>query len=243
MKKIVIVGASSGIGRRVADDFARKGYKVGVCARREDKLRELAAEHPGRIVYRALDVTSPDAGSQLLGLVADLGGMDVILIASGVGFANPDLAPGLDERIMAVNVGGFTRVVNTAYKYYKESGSKGHIVGITSVAGTKGMGLAPTYSATKSYQQAYLQAIDQLSRMQDAGVAVTDIRPGFIRTPLLDPKKCYPLIMALDYAAPLIEKAIERAPRVACIDWRWGLVTGLWRLIPNFVWPRLMSLS
>lgn len=235
MKRIVIVGASSGIGRRVAADLAAKGHMVGVCARREDRLRALSEEHPGRIVYRAIDVTDPACPEQLLGLIRDLGGMDTLLLASGVGFANADLDADLDERILAVNACGFTRVVNTAYKYYKECGG-GLIAAITSVAGTKGMGLAPTYSATKRYQQTYLQAIAQLSKMQRANVKVTDIRPGFIRTPLLDPNKSYPLTMALDYAAPLVEKALERAPRVAYIDRRWGLIASAWRLIPACAW-------
>lgn len=237
MKRIVIIGASSGIGRRVALDFARKGWKVGIAARSIDKLKEVAAGCPGQIACRSLDVTRPDVANDLLALIDTLGGMDVLLLASGVGFANPELKQPLDENIVEVNVGGFTRVINAAYKYFKERARKGQIVAITSVAGTKGMGVAATYSASKSYQQAYLQAIDQLAHTQGVKVAVTDIRPGFIRTPLLDPAKSYPLIMAVDYAAPLIERAIERAPRVAYIDWRWGLVTALWRLIPNSVWP------
>ncbi|MCC8113577.1 MAG: SDR family NAD(P)-dependent oxidoreductase [Bacteroidales bacterium] len=241
MKRIVIVGASSGIGRRIAIDFARKGWGVAIAARREEKLKEVADLFPDQIEYEAIDVTAQDAVTRFNNLIERNGGMDVLLFASGVGFANPELRQGLDDEIMAVNVKGFTKIINAAYKYYKntENVGRGRIAAITSVAGTKGLGIAPTYSASKRYQQTYLQAIDQLAHLQCVAVDVTDIRPGFIRTALLDPHKQYPLTMAVDYAAPLIEKAIERGCRVATIDWRWGLIEGLWRLIPNCIWPLL----
>ena len=241
MKRLVVIGASSGIGRRVATDFAKMGWEVAVAARREDRLKEIADNFPGKVVYKAIDVTSPDCVERFNDLIEMNGGMDMLLFASGVGFANPDLAPGLDESIMAVNVLGFTRIINAAYKYFKRTAvdAKGRICAITSIAGTKGMGAAPTYSATKRYQQNYLQAISQLAHMQRVNVSVTDIRPGFIRTDLLDPNKSYPLIMAVNYVAPLIEKAMLRGSRVAYIDWRWGLVTSAWKLIPRFIWERM----
>lgn len=241
MKRIVIIGASSGIGKKVASDFANAGWKVAIAARRENKLMELAEKHPGSMVYSAIDITSGDAVDKFYNLIEKNGGMDVMLLASGVGFANPQLQPGIDERIMEVNVKGFTRMVNAAYKYFKDTANlhKGRLAAITSIAGTKGLGLAATYSASKRYQQNYLQAIDQLAHIQHVNVGITDIRPGFIRTDLLDPDKAYPLTMAVDYAAPLIEKAILRGSRVATIDLRWNIIDKLWRLIPNCIWPHL----
>lgn len=244
MKRLVVIGASSGIGRRVAEDFAKMGWKVAIAARREDKLREVAATCPDRIMYRAIDVTAEDAVEKFNDLIEANGGMDVLLFASGVGFANPLLAWGTDEPIIAVNVRGFTRIINAAYLYFKntENVFKGHIAAITSVAGTKGLGLAPSYSASKRYQRNYLQAIDQLAHMQRVNVDVTDIRPGFVRTALLDANKSYPLTMAVDYAAPLVEKAILRRVRVATIDWKWSLIDGFWNMIPDALW-RYIKLS
>ncbi len=239
MKKMVVIGASSGIGRRVALDYAKRGWSVAIAARREDKLAEVARECPGRIMYKALDVCSNDAVVKFYDLIEANKGMDVLLFASGVGFENPSLNAMLDNRIMDVNVRGFTHIVNAAYKYFRDraDGSRGRIAAITSVAGTKGLGVAPAYSASKRYQQIYLQAIDQLAHIQGVKVGVTDIRPGFIRTDLLDPDKVYPLTMALDYAAPLIERAIDRGKRVAVIDCRWRVVDALWRAVPDCLWP------
>lgn len=241
MKRIVIIGASSGIGRRVAEDFAKSGWEVAIAARREDKLKEIAHNFPGQMVYKAIDVTAQDAVERFNDLIEENGGMDVLFFASGVGFANPELKPGLDEQIMAVNVRGFTRIINAAYLYFKRTAndSKGRIAAITSVAGTKGLGVASTYSASKRYQQNYLQAIDQLAHMERVNVGVTDIRPGFIRTALLDPDKKYPLIMTVDQVAPKIERAILRGKRVATVNGKWALVVALWRLIPNCLWPRV----
>lgn len=241
MKRIVIIGASSGIGKKMAIDFAMAGWKVAIAARRADRLKALAERFPDSMTYSAIDITSVDAVERFYDLIEKNGGMDILLLASGVGFANPDLQPGIDERIMEVNVKGFTRIVNAAYKYFKDTANihKGRIAAITSIAGTKGLGLAPTYSASKRYQQNYLQAIDQLAHIQHVNVGITDIRPGFIRTDLLDPDKAYPLTMAVDYAAPLIEKAILRGRRVATIDLRWNIIDKLWRMIPDCVWPHL----
>lgn len=241
MKRIVIIGASSGIGKKIATDFAKAGWGVAVAARREEKLKELVKEYPQAIVEMPIDVTAGDAAERFYDLIQKNGGMDVLLFASGVGFTNPELKPGIDDNILEVNVKGFTRIINAAYVYYKNTANltKRRIAAITSIAGTKGLGIAPTYSASKRYQQNYLQAIDQLAHIQHVNVGITDIRPGFIRTDLLDPNKAYPLTMAVDYAAPLIEKAILRGSRVATIDLRWSIIDKLWRLIPNCLWSKL----
>jgi len=240
-KKVIIVGASSGIGRRIAMDFARMGCKVGISARRENKLREIAEMFPEHIRFRAFDVTADDASEQFVRLIEDNDGMDILIYAAGAGFTNPSLDPSLERRMVEVNVKGFTAIVSAAYRYFRDTPDErpGQIAAITSVAGTKGIGIAAAYSASKRYEQNYLQAIRQLSRNQGVDLIVTDIRPGFVRTPLLDPNRTYPLLMAVDYAAPLIEKAILKGKRVAVIDWRWNIMDSLWSLLPSCLWERM----
>lgn len=239
-KKIIIVGASSGIGRRLACDFARMGMKVGISARREDKLREVAQAVPG-IVFRSFDVTADNAAAEFYSLIEQNGGMDILLYVAGAGFTNPTLDPALDRHMVEVNVKGFTAIVSAAYRYFRDTANDfpGQIAAITSVAGTKGIGVAAAYSASKRYQQNYLQALSQLSRTQGVRLDITDIRPGFVRTPLLDPNRSYPMIMAVDHVAPLIEKAVLKRRRVAVIDWRWRAVNTLWSWLPSWLWERL----
>lgn len=240
MKKIIIVGASSGMGRRLAADFAGLGWRVGIAARREESLREIKSLYPDRIEYLAIDVAAPDAVERFYKLIELIDGMDYLVYAAGCGWRNPDLDTASDEQTIAVNVLGFTRIVNAAYKYYKQTAnvSRGHIACITSIGGTRGIGISATYSASKRYQWTYLEAIDQLAHQQHVNVAVTDIRPGFVDTALLNGRR-YPLEMSLDYVAPRLERAIFRAPRVRIIDSRWAVVTALWKMIPSCLWRRL----
>ena len=240
MKKIIIVGASSGMGMRVATDFARLGWRVGIAARREDRLKEIKALYPDRIEYMTIDVTAQDAVDRFYKLIELIDGMDYLLYAAGCGWRNPDLDEARDAETLQVNVLGFTKIVNAAYKYYKQTANlhRGHIAVITSVAGTKGIGISATYSASKRYQWTYLQALDQLAHQQHVNVAITDIRPGFVDTPLLNGSE-YPMEMSVDYVAPRLEKAMLRSKRIAIIDSRWAIVTALWRLVPDCLWRRI----
>ncbi|MCH5220914.1 MAG: SDR family NAD(P)-dependent oxidoreductase [Muribaculaceae bacterium] len=241
MKKIIVIGASSGMGMRVASDFARLGWQVGIAARRQDRLEELKERYPNNIEYLTIDVTADDAVERFYKLIDMIGGMDYLLYASGCGWQNPELDTTRDEETIGVNVVGFTRIINAAYKYYKTSKrqQRGHIAAITSIAGTKGIGISATYSASKRYQWCYLQAIEQLANQQRVNISITDIRPGFVDTPLLNGKSDYPLEMSVDYVAPRLEKAILRSKRIAVIDSRWAVVTALWKLIPNALWRRI----
>ncbi len=240
MKKIIIIGASSGIGMRVATDFARLGWRVGIAARREEQLKSLKEKYPDRVEYMTIDVTAQDAVDRFYKLIELIDGMDYLLYAAGCGWRNPDLDNAVDDQTVLVNVYGFTRIINAAYKYYKQTASlhRGHIAAITSVAGVKGIGISATYSASKRYQWTYLQAIDQLAHQQHVNVDITDIRPGFVDTPLLNGHG-YPMEMSVNYVAPRLESAMLRGKRVAVIDSRWAVVTALWRMIPDALWRRI----
>lgn len=243
MKSIVIIGASSGIGRRVALDFARYGMRVGIAARRGDRLREIKDMYPDRVEYAEIDVTSDDAVDKFLDLVKRLGGMDIMLYAAGCGWYNPDLNEADTRRTIDVNVTGMTAICNAAYRYFKAKAgnSRGRIAVITSVAATRGLGISAAYSASKSYQQKYLQALDQLAHMQHVNVGITDIRPGFIDTDLLNDSRGLklPMVMSLDHAAPRIEAAILRGKRVATVDFRWRVLNALWNMVPGALWSRI----
>lgn len=241
MKKIIIIGASSGMGMRIATDFARAGWRVGIAARNETKLRAVKDLFPDRIEYSVIDVTAQDAVKKFEDLIEQLDGMDILLYAAGTGWYNPGLNLGKDEATIGVNVTGFTKIINAAYRYFKDTAnvSKGRIAAITSVAGMKGLGVSAAYSASKRYQWTYLQALDQLAHSQHVNVSITDIRPGFVDTPLLEGNHNYPMLMSIDYVAPRIEKAIMERRRIATIDCRWSVVSALWRAIPNCLWRHI----
>ena len=238
MKRIIIIGASSGIGREVALQFIRRGYKVGVAARRESVLQELKTLAPEQVIYSRIDVTDDDAPSKLLELVKVLGGLDIFLLCAGIGKQNADLQMDIELSTAQTNVLGFIRMVDTAYGYFREKG-EGHIAVISSIAGTKGLGAAPAYSATKRFQNIYIEALEQLARMQGLKIRFTDIRPGFVDTDLLGDDKKYPLLMCPEKVAKRIVRAIERCEAVCTMDWRYRIIVFFWRLIPRFIWKRL----
>jgi short-subunit dehydrogenase len=237
-KKVIIIGATSGIGREVALIYIAQGWKVGVAGRREAELEALRSAYPEQVSAQALDVTKEDAPQKLQALIEQVGGMDVFLLSSGIGKQNPTLETGLELTTAATNVEGFIRMTNAAFHYFEQQGH-GHLAVISSIAGTKGLGAAPAYSATKGFQNIYMDALDQLARMKKLNIRFTDIRPGFVATPLLNNQKKYPMLMDAPIVALDIVSAIEKKKRVAIIDWKFRLLVGFWRLIPKWIWLRL----
>lgn len=239
MKKVIIIGASSGIGYGVAEALASRGVRVGLGARHTAKLKELKAKYPANVEYESIDVTHHDAAKKLNELIEKTGGMDIYLHVAGVGLENPGLDPEEEVRILRTNVEGFARMIATAYVYFRSKGIKGQIAAVTSVAGTNGIGVLSAYSASKKFDHTYLVALEQLSKAEHTGITFTDIRPGWIRTPLVESDRSYPMEMTVEYAVPLIIKAIVRKKRVAYIDWRWNLLAQAWKILPDWLWTRI----
>lgn len=233
------MGATSGIGLRVAEIFAKAGWLVGAAGRKEKVMRKLQSDFPDRIRYAQIDINATDAPSRLRDLIARLGGMDIYFHISGIGYENEALITDHDTATAQTNVVGFTRMIDTAFRHFRSHGKRGRIAAVTSVAGTKGIGQLASYSASKKYQQTYLTALDQLARMQGLDISFTDIRPGWIRTPLLNPDRIYPMTMTLDHAVAGIIRAVIARKRVCVVDWRWDIAVRLWSLIPDCIWERI----
>jgi len=239
MKRIIITGASSGIGRQVAQLFINRGDRVAVVARRIEPLQALQQLAPDRVVAQQLDVTCENAPAQLEQLAQQLGGVDIYLHAAGVGWRNNELDEEKELTTMQTNVMGFTRMVGAVYRFMAQHGG-GQIACISSIAGTKGMGAAPAYSASKALQNTYIEALQQQANARGLNIRFTDIRPGFVNTALLDDDHHYPLLMKPDCVARHIVHAIDQHCAVAVIDWRWSAITWVWRhAVPHALWRRL----
>lgn len=237
-KKAIIVGASSGIGLEVAKRLLSDGWNLGIAARREEPLQALKATAPERIEIMTIDVTKSDAEERLLSLIDQLGGMDLYFHASGIGKQNRTLEPDIELSTMETNAVGFTRMIGTAYRYFAKKG-EGHIAAITSIAGTKGLGPAPAYSATKALQATYLQALEQQAHQSRLKIRFTDIRPGFVDTALLSGTFKYPMLMKPETVARDIVSSIISKRHIRVIDARYRVLTFFWRLIPNWIWRRM----
>ena len=229
-RRAIVVGASSGIGLEVARLLRQRGWTVGVAARRVERLAEFE--------YRAqIDVCDADAGQRLVELVGRVGGMDLYFHASGIGHQNRELKEDIELHTVETNGMGFTRMVGTAFRYMAGQGG-GHIAVISSIAGTKGLGPAPAYSATKALQNTYIQALEQLANARRLGIRFTDLRPGFVATDLLNDGRHYPMLLDPVAVARDMVDSIERRRHVRVIDWRWRIVTWFWRRIPRWLWRR-----
>ena len=233
--KVVIIGASSGMGMEVAKLLLAEGHSLGVAARREDRLQSLKQLAPDRVEVAAIDVTADDAAERLRALIERLGGMDLFFYASGIGKQNRTLTPEIELNTVNTNGLGFTRMIGEAYRYFAERG-EGHIAAITSIAGTKGLGPAPSYSATKAMQNVYLQALEQQANAKNLKIRFTDIRPGFVDTDLLKGDFRYPMMLKPEKVARQIVKAINNKRHIKVIDWRYAVMTACWRRIPRPIW-------
>lgn len=237
-KKAIIIGATSGIGLEIAIQLLQEGWKIGATGRRSVALLKLQHQFEGQVEIEVMDVTLPKAPEQMNRLIERLGGMDLFLLSAGIGFQNPELNESIEVDTMMTNGVGFTRMIGAAFNYFKTHGKAGQIAAITSVAGTKGIGVAPAYSASKRFQQNYIEAMAQLAYRQGLDINFTDIRPGFVATDLLKGRD-YPLLMDARFVAGKIIDAIKRKQRIVVIDWRYRMLVILWRFIPRWIWERM----
>ena len=233
MKRAIVIGASSGIGLEVARLLLQQGWTLGVAARRVELLQSI-----GDVEVAQIDVTSEDATERLRDLIQKVGGMDLFFYASGIGKQNRELKEDIELATMNTNGVGFTRMIGEAYRYFATQG-KGHIAAITSIAGTKGLGPSPSYSATKAMQNVYLQALEQQANARGLKIHFTDIRPGFVDTALLAGDFHYPMMLKPQKVAQEIVRAINRHQHIRIIDWRYRLLTAFWRRIPRCLWRRM----
>ena len=157
---------------------------------------------------------------------------------SGIGKRNTGLLPEIELDTLRTNGEGFVRMVTAAFGYFRANGG-GHLAVISSIAGTKGLGSAPAYSATKRMQNTYIDALAQLSRMEGYGIRFTDIRPGFVATPLLAGDGHYPMLMHTEKVAARIMHVLRHPRRRVVIDRRYAVLVFFWKLIPEWLWERL----
>lgn len=232
-KKAIVIGASSGIGLEVAKLLVGAGWTVGVGARRVERMQQI-----GAVAVEQIDVTESNATAALQQLIDKTGGMDLFFYASGIGKQNRELHEDIELATMQTNALGFTRMIGAAYRYFALQGN-GHIAAITSIAGTKGLGPAPAYSATKAMQATYLQALEQQSNKRGLDIRITDIRPGFVDTALLSGDVRYPMMLRPERVAKEIVAAINQQSHVRIIDWKYRILTAFWRRIPRYVWRRM----
>jgi len=242
-QRVVITGASGGIGAALARRYAREGAIVGLIARRAAALRELAAQLPTRCVTYPVDVRDAAAlAAAARDFVSRHGCPDIVIANAGVSVGTLTDFPE-DTRtfqdVIDINVIGMVNTFQPFLAAMREAG-RGILVGIASVAGYRGLPGAAAYSASKAAAISYLESLRV--ELAASGVRVITICPGYIATPMTD-KNPYsmPFLMNADEAAAKIASIIARGKTYAVIPWQMALIARVLRVLPNWLYDRLSA--
>ncbi|HVQ43156.1 MAG TPA: SDR family NAD(P)-dependent oxidoreductase [Vicinamibacterales bacterium] len=234
----VIIGASSGIGEALAHELHRDGWRLGLLARRRDRLEALRDALAPETVVHSLDVTRPDAAATLEHVIEQLGGVDLVIISAGTGHNNRDLQWELDAETVTVNVAGFMAMAQAAMRHFLRRGG-GHLVGISSVGALRGNAPGAAYAASKAFQSVYLDSLRDLARQSGHPIIVTEVQPGFVDTAMMKPERPLPalarrlFVASPEKAARQILRAIRKQKKHAYITRRYALVAFIARLLPR----------
>lgn len=228
----IVVGASSGIGKAIAEQLAAAGWKVGMTSRKPESLAGMAAKFGDQGFIKAIDLDNPEGARAGLRAFADeLGGVDLWVLNAGTGILNRDFAWEPERQTIATNVMGFAAMTDAAVHHCIERG-EGRIVGISSVAKKKGHPFTASYSGSKAFVSLYLDGVRQYLRRAAPKVSVTEVAPGYIDTPLQQFDEAFWVVSAETAAKQIIAAALARRKH-AYVPRRWALIAALLSLMPR----------
>ncbi|MCY7374451.1 MAG: SDR family NAD(P)-dependent oxidoreductase [Pyrinomonadaceae bacterium] len=245
-KVIFLTGASSGIGEALALELAERGATLGLLARREDLLKELAAKcetvggKARALVGDVVDAKAVQGAADILR--NEFGRIDILIANAGIGGNNAEtrsLQPEAVKKVIDINLIGAVNAVAAVLPPMLEKGS-GHLVAISSLAGFRGLPKSAAYSASKAGMTAFFESV-RLD-VQDKGISVTIIQPGFIKTPLTSGRASkMPFLMELEDSIPLFLNAIEKRKKFAAFPWQLATFVRLGRIFPAWLYDKVAS--
>lgn len=228
---IIIIGATSGIGKVLFENYAKGGNRLGIVGRRTNLLDELRCLHPSNTYTATADITKQEEAEQAIcSLHKELGNIDLSIVCSGTGEINPTLDYALERPTLNTNVTGWTFIVDTLYHIFEQQGH-GHLVAITSAGGLRGEPMAPAYSATKAYQINYMEALRKKAFKAGGKFAVTDIRPGLVDTAMAKGDGLF-WVMPVEKVARKIHSAIRRKKSKIYVTKRWHILAIINKNLP-----------
>ncbi|TGK17573.1 SDR family NAD(P)-dependent oxidoreductase [Leptospira fluminis] len=242
-KKIIVVGASSGIGKEIATQLIAEGHKVALFARREKELKNLlgsvSSAKTGQVFTFKHDVTQySQVPSVFAKAIKSLGGLDEIYYSSGVmhRIEPNEFSIEKDLEMLEVNLLGCVAWLDLAAKFFQDQKS-GKIVGISSIAGDRGRRSNPVYNASKAGMTTYLEALR--NRLAVKGIQVVTVRPGMIETPMTEGLSGLFWVITAKEAASTILQKVNSGKEDFYVPARWALVSLIIRSIPSFIFRRL----
>lgn len=236
-QKIIIIGASSGIGKELAQIYASRGDRVAITGRRSELLREIQQQFPGQITTRCFDVMQTGNLHHLEELIKELGGLDLLIYNAGYGSAAKELEWDTERVTTLTNVNGFAEIINYAFTFFSRQGY-GQIALTSSIAALRGNSWSPAYSASKAYMSNYAEGLQIKAARLRKKILITDIRPGFINTKMSGGNKRF-WMASPQKAALQIARAIDGRKRVAYITRRWWFIAQILKFLPFSLYRRL----
>lgn len=238
-KKIIIIGATSGIGEELARQCVEKDYHVGGTGRRVDRLENLKRELGNYFSFSEMDVTNFEKSkNQLQNLIAEMGGMDIIVLNAGISNYPAASVTAMEQKIIDVNVSGFVQLFGEAFQYFRNQGY-GQIVGVSSIASLFGSSRAAPYSSSKAFISTYMQAYRQRCNKINEDITVTDVKPGYVKSEMTEGKKGMFWLGETKTAVKQMLKDIEKKKSYSYVTRRWRFVAWVLKLTPNWVLDRL----
>ncbi|MFH1966047.1 MAG: SDR family NAD(P)-dependent oxidoreductase [Acidobacteriota bacterium] len=237
MRKAIIIGATSGIGRALAQVLSANGYVVGITGRRLHLLEQLKDELPNQTYIRSMDVSQESAVGALQMLIDEMQGVDLVVLNAATGSIDMELLWEKEKITIETNVLGFAAAANVAFHHFQHRGS-GHLVGISSVAGIRGGGGAPAYSASKAFVSNYLQGLRYISEKRKLNITVTDIQPGFVDTAMAQGDHVFWSALT-QKAAAQIYRAIRKKKKHTYITKRWRIIAWALKVMPDGFYNKL----
>jgi short-subunit dehydrogenase len=242
-KVVMITGASSGIGRGLALELARRGAKLGLVARRAELLEELVREiESGGGKAAAVPADVQDANSMVAAtekIIAELGPIDILIANAGIGASRHAAEMDAAEiaRVMNVNVIGAANSVAAVVPSMVARRS-GHLVAISSLAAYRGLPKSAAYCGSKAAVSAFFESV-RLD-LAPKGINVTIIHPGFIKTPLTAGRtKQLPFLLELDDAVKRMVGAIEKRKKRYSFPWQLATIVRLGLIMPMALYDQI----
>jgi len=238
-KKAIITGASSGIGRALAAALSNEGYALGLMARRSELLEILKKELPAPVWIVQSDFENPErALADFNNLCAQMGAVDLVVLNAGVNHRNLELDWEPDRNMLQVNVASFVALANETMRIFLKQGA-GHLTGISSIAGVRGSGKAPVYSATKAFLISYLEGLRQRVQAECPRIYVTDVRPGYVDTEMIRRASFKFWVATPEKAARQIVSAIRKKRKALYVTRRWAIAAFFFRWLPDWFYDRI----
>lgn len=237
---MIIIGATSGIGESLARQAVARGYLVGGTGRRTERLEMIKQELGDPFFFREMDVTMYERASEMLqDLIREMGGMDIIVLNSGISNYPSSSINEMEQKVIDVNVKGFVNLFVDAFQYFRTQGT-GQIVGVSSIASLFGASRAAPYSASKAFISNYMQAYRQRCNASEKfDIAITDVKPGFVESEMTEGKPGMFWVGETDKAVRQMLNDIEKRKSYSYITRRWRLIAWLIKMTPNWALDRL----